>query len=511
MSRSRSTLIPVETTGDRDRLLRERDLYLRILHLDSAREIEPLLGEALAGIVAVAGAQQGYLEVRDAGAEFSIAHACTGGDLARIRDLISHGIIAEAMATGRTVSTESALLDPRFLSRESVRLQRIEAVLCAPIGSDPPIGVVYLQGRSVPGPFDDEVRSLVETFARHLAPRVDRLLAKRHAREGADPTRPWREKLRLDGVIGRSRALAGALQQAALVAPLDVSVLLTGESGTGKSQLARVIHENGPRAPRPFVELNCAALPETLIENELFGHRAGAFSSADRSASGKVAAAEGGTLFLDEVSELPPAAQAKLLQLLQTRQYFPLGETSAVQADIRVIAATNVDLEQAVADKRFREDLFYRLQVLPIRLPSLRERLEDVAELAQFLCAEACRRHGLPRAEISSAGLRAIEAAPWPGNVRQLANAIEAGAIRAAGEGSARVERRHVFPAAAREADGPDAESFQEATRRFQSELLRAALEETDWNVTEAARRLDLARSHVYNLIKAFGLERRAK
>jgi Nif-specific regulatory protein len=502
----------METPGDRDRLLRERDLYLRILQLDAAAEIEPLLADALAGIVAVVAARQGYLEVRESDAQFSIAHACSGDEVARIRELISHGIIAEAMATGRTVSTAAAFLDPRFLARESVQSRHIEAVLCAPVGEDAPIGVVYLQGRPEPGPFGADAQELVETFARHLAPRVDRLLARRRALRDADPTRPWREKLRSDGMIGRSRALADVLKQAALVAPLDVSVLLTGESGTGKSQLARVIHESGPRAARPFVELNCAAIPETLVENELFGHRAGAFSGADRDGPGKVAAAEGGTLFLDEVSELPPAAQAKLLQLLQSRQYFPLGDVRPRRADVRVIAATNTDLERAVADRRFREDLLFRLQVLPIRMPSLAERAEDVAELAAFLCAEACRSHGLARLELSAAGRRAIEAAPWPGNVRQLAHALEAAAIRAAGDACERIERRHVFPEAA---DGgepeADVEPFQEATRRFQTEMLRRALDAADWNVTEAARRLDLARSHVYNLIKAFGLERRPK
>jgi Nif-specific regulatory protein len=176
-----------------------------------------------------------------------------------------------------------------------------------------------------------------------------------------------------------------------------------------------------------------------------------------------------------------------------------------------VIAASNADLEQAVAGRRFREDLYYRLQVLPIRLPALRERPDDVPALAQHLCAEACRRHGLSVLELSRGALRALESAEWPGNVRQLAHAVEAAAIRAAGEHARQVEHRHVFPdesgSDAREAGGA-ALTFQGATRRFQRELVRRTLEETGWNVTEAARVLDVARSHVYNLIKAFGLAR---
>ena len=172
-----------------------------------------------------------------------------------------------------------------------------------------------------------------------------------------------------------------------MVSPLDVSILLTGESGTGKSQIARVVHENGPPRRHPFIEVNCAALPETLIESELFGAVAGGHSTATRSIPGKVAAAERGTLFLDEVSELTPASQGKLLQLLQSKQYFPLGASETRTADVRVIAATNTDLEAAVKRGRFREDLFYRLQVLPVRVPGLAERRDDIPELAHHFCA----------------------------------------------------------------------------------------------------------------------------
>jgi transcriptional regulator with GAF, ATPase, and Fis domain len=232
--------------------------------------------------------------------------------------------------------------------------------------------------------------------------------------------------------------LIAVLQQAALLAPLDVTVLLTGESGTGKTQLARVMHDSGPRAGKPFMELNCSALPETLIESELFGAFPGAHSAATRRIQGKIEAAEGGTLFLDEIGDLTPTAQGKLLQVLQSKQYFPLGATKSVRCDVRIIAATNVDLAAAVAAKRFREDLYYRLEVMPMRIPSLAERAEDIPALAAAFCAAAARRHGLGRLRLSEGAVRAAQAIEWPGNVRQLEHSIEAAVIRAAGEVSRR-------------------------------------------------------------------------
>jgi Nif-specific regulatory protein len=499
------------SAADSDRLRRERDLYLRLLELGGQTALEPFLRQALALVVEVAGAHQGYLELHDEDGRtrprWWIAHGFSADEIEAVRSRLSQGIVAEALATGRTIVTPSALLDPRFRDRGSVRMAQIEAVVCAPIGEDPPTGVLYLQRRQQRGPFPDEDRARVEMFARHLAPLAGGVLARARDAETTDPMRELRERLRLEGVVGRSPGLAAVLRHVALVAPLDVHVLLTGESGTGKSQLARVIHDNGPRRNGPFVELNCATIQEALAESELFGAVPGAHSTATRRTEGKVAAAEGGTLLLDEIGDLSVGAQAKLLQLLQSKQYYPLGASRPCQADVRVIAATNLDLQAAVREHRFREDLLYRLQVVPLRVPSLAERRDDVGELAQHFCASACERHRLPRLALSRGALRALEAAPWPGNVRQLAHVVEAACIVAAGEGSLQVERGHCFPEAVRGVE-PARLTFQEATRRFQTQLLRDTLLEHGWNIVETAKRLDLARSHVYNLIRAFALER---
>ncbi len=509
-----SPFVDLDPRKELEHLRRERDLYLRLLELGALREIQSFLGEALALVVELTGAQNGYLELRDPRDEtgsWYLSHGFSASETEDVRTRISRGILAEVLATGQTIDTPSALLDPRFSERQSVRAMRIEAVLCVAIGQDPPLGALYLQGHAQPGPFAETERRRAEIFCHHLARLADSLIVRLRTESAPDPTQSLRQSLRLDGVIGSSAALAALLREVAVVSPLDVSILLTGESGTGKSQIARVVHENGRRADHPFVEVNCAALPETLIESELFGAVAGAHSTATRSIPGKVAAAEHGTLFLDEVSDLTLASQAKLLQLLQSKQYFPLGASGPRTADVRVIAATNTDLETAVKDGRFREDLFYRLQVLPVRVPGLRERRDDIPDLARHFCEAAAARHRLPALELSRSALHALVNAEWPGHVRQLAHTVEAALIRATGHGATAIERAHVFPeraSAPEEAAVESAVTFQEQTRRFQSQLLRETLDETDWNIAEAARRLDLARSHVYTLIRAFGLER---
>jgi Nif-specific regulatory protein len=490
-------------------------LYRAVLELGDHDDPDRLLDEALGLVIVATGAHQGYIELRDDSADSAreswwIARACTPSEIDEIRTNISRGIIAKALATGETIVTHSAFRDERFSQLDSVRTRGIAAVICAPIGRDAGLGVVYLQRGPAPGAFSQEHRRYAEILARHLAPLADRLLARRRADESSDATTSLRQRYRLEGFIGRSVAIADAIRQAMLAAPLDVNVLLTGPSGTGKSQLARTIHDNSPRASGSFVEVNCAAIPETLLESELFGALAGSHSTATRSAPGKVAAAQGGTLVLDEVGELPMVAQAKLLQLLQSKQYYPLGAATPTRADIRLIAATNVDIEEAVRERKFREDLFYRLQVLPIRLPSLAERSEDLPPLVTHLTNAVCARHHLLPLPVGRSALLAIRMAEWPGNVRQLEHALEAAAIRAAAERAERIEVHHVFPSASRRSESSDALSFHEATLAFQHELVAKTLEDTGWNVAETARRLDLARSHVYNLIRTFALEKKS-
>lgn len=492
---------------DARRLRLERDLYQGLLNLDEAAEPEQFLERALNLVVEIVGAKRGYLELSDpsnaANREWWTAAGWSSEEVAEIRVNISRGIIAHAIAQGEVISVPSALLDPRFRDRQSVRRWKIEAVLCVPIGQRPPIGVLYLQERMGDGPFSDSEVQLATTFARYLVGMSRRVLERPSSE---DPLAALRQRMNLDDVIGGSNALAKVLSEAEVAARLDACVLITGETGTGKTQIARVIHENSARAKMPFVNINCAAIPEALMENELFGAEAGAHSTAAKAVVGKVMAAQGGTLFLDEIAELSVIAQAKLLQLLQNKEYYPLGGARARKADLRIIAATNAELQERISVRAFREDLYYRLQVLTLRMPSLRNRMEDLEALARFFCQRACRQHGVRELGLSPGALTALRAREWPGNVRELEHVIETGVLRASLQNVGQLEVKHLFPDSTAAVE--ESRSFQEETRRFQRELLCRALVETDWNITETARRLDLARAHIYNLIKSFGISR---
>jgi Nif-specific regulatory protein len=483
----------------------ERDLYRRLLELSDREDVRPFLEDALGLVVEVTGAQRGYLEL-DRG-RFWIARGFSGSEIEAVRRDLSTGIVAEALRTQKTISTASAFEDPRFEKQQSVQAGRIRAVLCAPVDAGTAVGVLYLQGREGAGPFPEEDRSRTEIFARHLAKLADRLLVRQEERRPKDHTAELRARLSLAGLAGTSRALAEVFRQVLVAAPVPIAVLITGESGTGKTAIARALHQSSQRAQGPFVELNCAALPEALFESELFGAEKGAHSTATQRLEGKIDAARRGTLFLDEVGEIPLALQGKLLTFLQSKRYYRLGGTAGIDADVRVVAATNRNLEEEVAGKRFREDLYYRLNVLEVRVPSLRERPEDVAPIADALVEGLGAREGRP-IPLSRAAKCALGEVEWPGNVRQLENALCRGWATALSEGSPAIEPRHLFPERALAQRAAEPAMFQEATRRFQARLVRETLEASGWNVSEAARTLELSRSRLNELIRAHGLMR---
>jgi two-component system response regulator AtoC len=330
-----------------------------------------------------------------------------------------------------------------------------------------------------------KVRQLLEK--RELEREVVRLRAKVEGRE------------RLGEMLGRSDIMQEVFHTLRRVARSKTSVLIRGESGTGKELAARAIHELSPRSKGPFVAVNCAAIPDHLIESELFGHERGAFTDAVEQRIGRFEAASGGTLFLDEIGELASGVQAKLLRALQDLRIERVGGSRPLDVDVRVVAATNRDLERDVAEGRFRADLFYRINVVPVELPPLRERREDIRRLAAHFLERACEEAGRGPKGIEARALAALERAPWPGNARELRNAIEHGVTLAEGDV---VELEDlpssVLRAAQLESLGEGVRSgrlgFEQAVADFERTLLLEALERNGWNQTRAADQLRITR-----------------
>ncbi len=311
----------------------------------------------------------------------------------------------------------------------------------------------------------------------------------------------------LEHIVGRSPAIRELLDRIVRVAPTDATVLITGESGTGKELVARALHVVSRRGDKPFVPVNCAAITETLLESELFGHARGAFTGATRARRGLFEEASGGTLFIDEIGETSPGFQAKLLRALQEGEIRRVGESSPVQVDVRVIAATNQDLRRAIAEKRFREDLFYRLAVVPIRIPPLRERREDVPLLASHFLQRFARRTGSQRALSPEAAAR-LAAHDWPGNVRELENVIEQAAALSAGP-EIRAEDVHV-DALPPQADAGAPRSLAEAVDEAERRTIESALARCGGDLSRVARECGVSGTTLWRKMKRLGIEGRA-
>ena len=305
-------------------------------------------------------------------------------------------------------------------------------------------------------------------------------------------------------LIGNSPTFRQLLNTAQLVAATKASVLITGESGCGKENLARHLHTHSPLAKRPFIAVNCANLPENLVESELFGHRRGAFSNAISDRDGLVRTAHNGTLFLDEIGELPLTAQAKLLRFLENGEILPLGSDRPVQVDVRIIAATNCDLEHMVKIGRFRADLFYRLQVVPMEVPPLRERAGDIALLAEHFVAQAAHKHGLPAISFGAEALRAMRAYTWPGNIRELKNLCERLTILCSGQREPLGAENLPLTLRAKPAAAFD-KGATSSLEQNERDMIRHALEQCQGNRTHAAKMLGISRyTLLYRIKKHF-------
>lgn len=416
-------------------------------------------------------------------------------------EVISTSNVAAALEVLKQSAVELVVTDMRMPGADGMELVRHVRDHCRGTGVILVTGFATVGGAVtamregvddyLPKPFsDEELRHAVRTA-------LDKVRQRREIEASGNVEAP-------DGLIGTSLAMQRVYHLIDRAASASVPVLITGESGTGKELVARAIHYRGPRASAPFLAVNCAAIPESLIESELFGHAKGAFTGATGVRDGFFVAADGGTLFLDEVGELSPLAQAKLLRSLQEKMVQPVGDDRARPVDVRVIAATNKDLEGLARDGKFREDLFFRLHVLPIELPPLREREDDVILLLRYFLAEAARQDSAPEPRLSDAALEAMRRYSWPGNVRELQNLAQRLVIFADAGVIDTVDLPTVMRYVASTPHAPsDVPNHHRSLREVELDHIRAVLESVAGNKTKAAGILGIDRKSLREKLKA--------
>ncbi|HUP02250.1 MAG TPA: sigma-54 dependent transcriptional regulator [Gemmatimonadota bacterium] len=421
-----------------------------------------------------------------------------------------------ALAAYREYPADLVLLDIKMAAMDGLEvLEKLRA-------EDPDAMVVMISGH---GSVEAAVEALKRGAFDFLEKPADREIVLRRIANALAERDLERENatLRQAGVksraaiVGASESLAQVLEKVDKVAPTRAYVLITGENGTGKELIARAIHARSERSDGPFVEVNCAAIPHELIESELFGHEKGAFTGAHARRKGKFELADGGTLFLDEVGDMSLAAQAKVLRALQDGVIQRVGGAEQIEVDVRVLAATNKAIEAEIAAGNFREDLYYRLNVVPLHVPSLAERPEDIPDLVQHFAHAYCAENGLPPKEFTPEAIRALQKRSWPGNIRELRNTVERLVILAPGIeiGAGEIEDL-TGPPLARAGTSPGGStrlieshsSFSDYRDAAEKAFLSRKLVENDWNVSETARQLDMQRSHLYKKIEKYGLVR---
>ena len=415
---------------------------------------------------------------------------------------VSRSVAQRVLGNGLALLATDVLLDPGLAVSETLQAERIRSLLAAPlIHAGRTLGLLYVDAREAASPFDEHHLQLLTALGSLAAG----ALASVRQREWLEEENRRLTEGSIESMVGESPRMREIYRLLGRAAASDSTVLLRGESGTGKEVAARAVHRGSPRAGKPFVAVNCATLSETLLESELFGHERGAFTGAVDRRTGKVEAADGGTLFLDEVGEIPVSLQAKLLRFLQEREFERLGSNRPIRVDVRLVAATNRDLEKAIKEGTFREDLYYRLNVIALHLPPLRERREDIPLLASHFAAMTGQRLGRSVAGFTPEARACLIRYDWPGNVRELGNAVERAIVL--GEGG--LIRPEDLPETILEGGGVAAVSlgkYHDILHETKKRLIRAAIAEAGGNITRAAALLDLQPTYLHRLIRNLDL-----
>jgi Nif-specific regulatory protein len=471
--------------------------------INSILEPDALLEKILEVAMAHLNAERGFvlLAKQDGQGGFSVSAAKNFGS-PQTSDAFaaSSSVVRTVIDTGTPVLTYDALTDERFEASTSIITQKILSIICIPLRlSNQPIGAVYLDSSVSRKAFTEESMKFLTVFG-HLAA-ISLENAQRYARLQSE-NRRLQEAVdlaqRFSHLVGSSERWRRVLERMERVLDVDVAVLITGESGTGKELIARTIHDHGTRQGQPFVAVNCSAIPDQLLESEMFGYVRGAFTGASSDKKGLVEVAERGTLFLDEVADLPPVLQAKFLRLLQEREYRRVGDTKTRTADIRVIAATNRRLEEDVKSGRMREDLFFRLNVVGIHLPPLRERREDIPLLAQHFLRRAAEQYRRPVDSIHAEAMQVLLANEWRGNIRELQNTLERAVVLCRGNQLTRKDFLLDDSAGAEEQSGPT------TLADFERKIIETTLAEMGGNRTHTAERLGVSLRWLQYRLKAW-------
>jgi Nif-specific regulatory protein len=474
----------------------------RVVH--QIRDLEKLQAQILDSIFEVTPAERGAIMQDGQGGKFASLFARHRAHASNLPIRVSRTIAGKTLEAGLAVLGTDVLGSDGLNQVESLVVSNVRSLLCVPLSVFEKVtGCIYLDTTNPASRFDEDHLQLVAAIAGICA------IALENARH-----LQWleQENIRLatainleHNMVGESPRLKETCRLLSRLAPSDATVLIEGESGTGKELAARAIHRNSPRSHKPFVAINCAAIPEGLLESELFGHERGAFTGANAQRKGKLEAAEGGVVFLDEVGEMSPALQVKLLRVLQQREFERVGGNRTIPVNIRVIAATNKELDAEVKAGRFRSDLYYRLNVVSLAMPPLRERREDIPLLVGHFIEKYSKKCAIRPKKVFPDAMACLMNYDWPGNVRELENALE----RALVIGSSDMLRIEDLPEGILEKDLPtngDGTKYHEAIRDLKKQLILKAMEETNSNYMEAAQKLGIHVNYLHRLIRNMDL-----
>ncbi len=484
---------------------REDPLVRFSRRLLEAGSLETLLDALLDALLEVTRADKGFvIELADGQPEVRASRNVAPGNVEEAVSRVSDSIVQKVLTTRRPLVVADALHDSEWSSSASVVNLRLQSVMCAPLLARGEVfGAIYLGNDSVRNLFDERSLETLTVFASQASLLLQNALLLRDLRRENEELREAIDNRRYGELVGAGPSMREVYRRIEKVAPTDVTVLVQGETGTGKELVAREVHRRSPRGAGPFVAVNCAAIPEGLLESELFGHVKGAFTGAVATRAGRFQAASGGTLFLDEIGEMPPSLQVKLLRAIQERVVQRVGDSRTEPVDIRVVAATNRNLEDEVRAGRFREDLYYRLHVVTISLPPLRERGDDVTVLGRWFLQRYAAEFDSRARGFAPGALAALRKYHWPGNIRELENRVKKAAVLA--DGPLVTAEDLDLRQDALETTLPLADAIEEFRKRYISEIL----ERNGGNRTKTAKDLDVDPRTVFRHLEKLESERR--